>query len=382
MPWAVSWKVIVDGRDVTSHMRPFLLDIEITDKDGTASDTCSLTFDDTDGQALLPKDGAKVQVFLQGALKFAGTVDSVKSSGSRGGGRLLKVNAKGFDSRGKVKEPQSFHKDDASLGDFIRQAGRQAGISNVIVGDKLASITRDYWAADGESFLHLGQRLAREFNATFKIRAGEGGDVAVLVPRGETALGAVRGVVGPGGNIISWDIAPFTGRKVFTKGKVSYFDRESASFKSEEIEFDLDRDLPEAANIMRSTAANKDQARDIAEARKSEAKREGGEGSVEMDLEIAAQAEAPFLLTGARPGVDGTYRIVSVKHKASRSGGSTTSLELKQPQDSAGKDKRKAAGQTHTEGQQAAGGPTDTTAPSSGTGFEGSPEMPGQRGAQ
>lgn len=67
MPWTVDWRVIVDGSDVSVNMRPYLLDIEVTDKDGTASDTCSLTFDDTDGQVMLLKNGAKVRIFLQGA---------------------------------------------------------------------------------------------------------------------------------------------------------------------------------------------------------------------------------------------------------------------------------------------------------------------------
>ncbi len=342
MAWNVEWKVIVDGNDMTDAMRPYLLDIEITDKDGAASDACSLTFDDTDGQTILPPDGAKVRVYLEGQQKFAGTVDSVKSSGTRGGGRTLKVNAKGFDSRGKVKEPQGFHKDDAELGDFFSEAAKNAGLSGVLVSEKLANIQREYWSAENESFLQLGQRLAREYHATFKIRSGAGGDVAVLVPRDESILPAVRGNAGVGGNIISWDISPITGRKVYTKGKVKYFDRETATFKVEEVEFDLDRDLPDAANVARVTAADQAQAKSVGEARKSESKREGGDGSVEMDLTVEAQAEAPFILSGTRPGVDGTYRIVSVRHKASRSGGSTTSLELKQPEGGAGKDSRKA----------------------------------------
>ncbi|MCL4674447.1 MAG: hypothetical protein KJZ59_00020 [Pararhodobacter sp.] len=340
MPWTVDWRVVVDGRDVSANMRPFLIDIAITDKDGTASDSCSLTFDDTDGQTLLPKEGARVQVFLQGALKFAGTVDSVRSSGSRGGGRTLQIGARGFDSAGKVKEPQGFHKDDASLEDFLGQAARNAGLSGIRIGGDLGSITRDYWSADGESFLQLGQRLAREFNATFKIRGGDSADVAILQPRDQTPLAIVTGIVGV--NVISWDIEPFTSRKVFTKGKVRYFDRKEAKHKTEELDFDFDTSREEVTQIVRATAADQSQAKGMAKARKVEAEREGGGGSVEMDLAVEAQAEAPFMLSGARPGVDGTWRIVSVSHKASRYGGSTTSLELKQPQGSAGKDGRKA----------------------------------------
>lgn len=82
------------------------------------------------------------------------------------------------------------------------------------------------------------------------------------------------------------------------------------------------------------------QAESVGDARKREAEREGGEGSVEMALTVEAQAEASFILSGARAGVDGEYRIASVRHKADRGGGSTTSLEVKQPGGTAGKDTR------------------------------------------
>lgn len=339
--WKVDWKVFVDGKDMTIAMRPYLIDIDITDKDGSASDTCSLTFDDTDGQVELPKDGASVEIFINFVTKFKGTVDSVRSSGSRGGGRTLRVTSKGFDSRGKVKQPLLFHKDDATLQEFMNDAAKRAGIASIKLDAEFADIRRDYWSADSESFLHLGEKLARELGGTFKIR----GDQAVIAKRGEgkategTEMPVIQGIVGV--NVISWDIAPFKGRRSFTKAQVRYFDRKTADFKSKDIEFDLDRDLPESTNIVRSTVSDENQAKTLGEARKREAQREGGEGSIEMDLTVEAQAEATFRLTGARAGVDGEYRISTVRHKADRGGGSTTSLEIKQPGGDAGKDTRK-----------------------------------------
>lgn len=335
MPWSVDWKVTVDGQDMSAKMKPFLISIDVTDKEGTAGDTCSLTLDDTGGQVRLPKEGASVSVALQGATVFLGIVDTVRSTGSRGGGSLLIVGAKGFDSRGKVKEGQSFHKDDATLEDFLSQAAQAAGYS-IIIDPELAQIQRDYWASEGESFLALGQRIAREVGGTFKLR----GTQAILMKRGSSPLAPVVAFTGPGGNLISWDIAPFTGRRSFTKAKVQYFDRDKAKFEQEEIEFETDRDLPDATNVIRSTAGDKKQAKDIAEARKREAKREGGEGTVVLDLTPSAQAEAMLSLSGTRSGVDGSYRIVTVSHKADRTGGATTSLELRQPTGGAGKDHR------------------------------------------
>lgn len=324
--WSVDWRVSVGGSDFTEAMRPYLIDISVTDKDGTSSDSCSLTFDDTDGAVDLDMEGKPIEVTLNGISVFLGTVETARSQGSRGGGRVVPVTAKGFDTRSAVKQAQAFHLDDATLGDFLAEAGKQAGIE-IAVDPSLASIVRDYWSADFESVLALGEKIAREVNGTFKIRGNKG----VLVPRGGVALPTVYGIVGPGGNVISWDIAPFTGRSAFTKARARWFDRKAATFREEEIEIDLGRDLPEAANIVRMPAGDAEQAKLQAEGRKGEAERDAGGGSVELDLTPDAQAEAPFTLSGARRDVDGTWRIVSVTHKANRSGGATTGLEIKEP---------------------------------------------------
>lgn len=335
MSWIVDWSVSVGGVDRTQGMRPYLMDISVTDKEGTQGDACSLTFDDSDGRLGLEGDGAPVIVGLAGRQVFSGVIDSIRSSGSRGGGRTLKMTAKGFDVRGKAKEMQEFHKDDASLDDFLGQAAKNAGF-RLSLDPAFAGIKRDYWSAGGDSFLSLGQRLARELNGTFKLR----GNVAVLVRRGGEQLPAIHGIVGAGGNIISWDISPFTGRGAWRKTKARWFDRKKAKFEEKEVEIDLGRDLPDTINVVRMRAADGEQAEGLIEARKGEAEREGGEGSVELDITPEAQAEAPFILSGARDGVDGTYRIVTVTHKADRSGGATTALELKQPGGGAGKDSR------------------------------------------
>lgn len=150
-------------------MRPLLLDISITDKERSASDACELMFDDTDGVIALEGDGKPVAVSLAGVEVFSGTVDSIRSSGSRGSGRVIRMSAKGFDMRGPAKEPQSFHKGDSTLEDFLSEAARNAGYA-LTVDPAIASLTRDHWAAGHESFLALGQRLAREHHATFKLR--------------------------------------------------------------------------------------------------------------------------------------------------------------------------------------------------------------------
>lgn len=341
MAWNVDWGVTVAGVDVTDRLRPFLLSIEVEDRDGQTSDACRLTIDDSNGQAILPKPGSGILVRLEGVPVFSGMTDTPRSQGSRGGGQTLSVSAKGFDAQGKVKEPQSFHMDDTNLEGFMGKAATQAGLSGIDLDPAFAAMMRDYWSADGESFLHLGQRLARELGGTFKIR----GDRAVLARQGEgiapngLLLPTVTGRVGE--NVIGWNIAPFMGRRRFARARVNFFDRETASYQNRVVEYELEDQLADVTNVIRSTAKDADQAAAIGDARKREAMREGGEGSVELDITPEAQAEGTFLLEGAREGVDGTYRIASVRHRASRSSGSTTSLEIKQPAGGAGRDERK-----------------------------------------
>lgn len=68
-----------------------VLDLAVTDKEGNASDTSTLTFDDRDAQLALPSEGAVVRVYLNGMLVFDRIVDTVRSSGTRGGGRFAAV---------------------------------------------------------------------------------------------------------------------------------------------------------------------------------------------------------------------------------------------------------------------------------------------------
>ena len=98
--------------------------------------------------------------------------------------------------------------------------------------------------------------------------------------------------------------------------------------------------MPEAEITTRFTAPDKQAAEDRAGSEKSASERNAGEGSVTIEGNTGAQCEGLCIVAGARPGVDGAYRIDSVDHSYNRGGGFTTRLGLKQPQDGAGSDSR------------------------------------------
>lgn len=339
--------VRVDGRDISSALLPRLLKLRIVDKAGTSSDTIAIDLDDMDGAILLPREGVEIEALLGDAMTgpvvvFRGTVDSARSTGSRSDGRVLTINGKGFDSKGKAKEPHEKHWDDKSLKDVFEDAARQAGIENVRVDEALANVQRPYWAMQGESFIHFGERLAREVSGTFKIS----GKTAILAKRnggrtpGGDALPPIRASYGV--NLLSWDIAPFDGRPRYKKTKARWYDPKTATWQVEDVEVEDDGAVAEFTG--RFAAADEGEAKSHAESRKTDSERGKGGGSITIDGAADAQPEGEVILEGARPGIDGTYRIDAVNHEFDRNSGWTTRLDLKQPHGEAGKDRRGADG--------------------------------------
>lgn len=335
--------VRVDGSDVSSAILPRLMNLSVADKAGVSSDTVSIELDDADGLILLPREGAGIEVLLGSndagvALVFTGVVDEVRGSGSRSSGRTLSISGKGFDGQGKAKEPQEKHWDDQSLGKVFAEAAKRGGIGSVRVDPELAQIVRPYWAMQGESFIHFGERIAREVGGTFKVANG----TAILAKRngglsaGGAALPAIRAVYGD--NLISWEIAPVIGRPRYNKSKVRWYDPKTATWKTEEVE--IADPNAKAEFTSRFTAPDKDEAKKNAESKKADSERGKGGGSITIDGTPDAQPEGEVILVGARPGIDGTYRIDTVNHDFSRGSGWTTRLEVKQPHGEAGTDSR------------------------------------------
>ena len=336
--WKATWAVSIDGRDISSRLNPYLMSIEISDKDGSTSDTCAFVLDDTTAQIWLPRDGGLVAVALEGIDVFKGTIDGIQSTGARGQGRIITVNARGFDSRGKVKSPLDFHMDNVDLQTFLNSAAKRAGLSGIVVDPAFGAIVRDYWSADSESFLHLTERLSREFGATFKVQ----GDQAVFARRGSGLTPSGKPLPSMtatyGDNLIAWDISPFVGRPRGKKAKVRYLDRAAGAHK--EVEVEIDSSAEESTVMAVNTAADQEAATTAAGGRKNDSQRKSGEGSVKVDLMPGARVEGSLAIRRARPGIDGAYRISGITHRLDRSGGSETDLELKQPGTGTGKDTR------------------------------------------
>jgi phage protein D len=319
--------VTVAGTNITTTLMPVLISLSVADKVGTHSDTASLEIDDTDGRIVLPRIGAPVIVALgwegEGVrVVFTGTVDEVRSSGSRGSGRTLSISAKGMDTTKKPKEGQHRHFDDTTVEDILMGAGRTAGVTEIEVDPSLASITRKYFEMRDESFIHMGERLAREIGGNFRIQ----GTKAIMSKRGGTYRAAV--VAAWGRNLHGWDISPALGRTQYSRMRARWYDSRKAEWQ--EVEEDTALTV-EARHDHRYAKPDEDEAMQQTASDRATSERDAGEGSVNIEGDTSAIPDGLCIIMGARPGIDGAYRIESVTHSYSRGGGFVTQLSLKQP---------------------------------------------------
>jgi phage protein D len=343
------FEINVSGTNVSERFNPILESLTVTDKVGTTSDTASIVLSDIGGAIILPQSGDSLTISLgfksSGiGLVFDGTVDSVRSTGSRGGGRTLSISAKGFDTKGKAKHPLEFHKDDASLQDFMSEAADKAGLSFQADGS-LGAVKRPYWVAGNESFIHLGQRIAREVGGNFKIAGGKG---IISDKNGGQSVsgGSLTGVTAvfgaPGCNGLSWDISPCFLRPRFQQARARFYDMKKAKWDEVLAQIEGQGITSDATHTHRQTRADKDEANSASTDSQKSSERERGGGTVTIIGNPSAQPEGSCTVVGARPGIDGSYKIESVTHKLDRSKGYETTLELKHPEGDVGSDSREA----------------------------------------
>lgn len=361
MPWAVFW-VAVNGEDITPILEPLLISIMITDGEGGKNDSLELQLDDQDGAIEFPPTNAPIQAGIayegdDGALvgppvQFEGKVDKPGSTFGRGQGLLMTISAKSADVKGKPKEHQEKHHDKGKLSEVAKKWGSDAGLE-VDVADGI-DIEREYWAMQGESFLNWGSRIAREVGGTFKVR----GNRAIIAERsgGQSAGGQglpdIQAIYGQ--NIISGTMSPVDDRQTWAKFRTRRYDQKAGKYVYEDVDVQDRNDGGSAMHLNRFNHSDAASAKARGKSNAKEAEREQGGGTITIDGEPSAQAECNCEVIGVREGIDGTYRVASVKHSLSRQGGYQTELTLKQPQGAAGTDKR-SAGSSSSKGAGKAG---------------------------
>ena len=332
------FNVTVAGTNITTTLMPVLLGLQVSDKVGTHTDSADLQIDDTDGRIVLPQIGASVSIALgwdsEGLrVVFEGTVDEVKSSGTRSAGRRLRITAKGMDTTGRAKEGQQLHWDGATVETILREAATHADISQIEVDPALRNLTRGYFEMRDESLIAMGERLAREIGGNFRVTGGR----IVLSKRNADYATAIAATWGQ--NLHSWDIAPSLGRPQFGTVRGRWYDVAAGAWQV--VERATGVDVP-SIYADRFARAGEPETTQQGESDAATTARDAGEGTVVIEGNTAAVPDGLCIVSGTRPGVDGSYRIEAVTHTLTRAGGFVTTLELKQPQQGAGADVRTA----------------------------------------
>lgn len=170
---APTYRITIDGQDISARIRPRLINLNITDNRGFESDTIDLTLDDTDGQLALPRKGATMQVWLgwQGEPlvdKGTYTIDELEHSGAPD---QLSIRGKAADLRGSLNKSreQSYH--NQTLADILA----------IIAGRNHLQLSVDeHWGQEllphtdqqNESDAAFLSRLAKDFDAIATIKQG------------------------------------------------------------------------------------------------------------------------------------------------------------------------------------------------------------------
>ena len=335
------FRILVGGEDVTPRFSPRLVSLSIAKSSTEATQSASIVLDDADQRVRFPETGTPVSVELGwrdgSPRRFEGEVDKADWSLDRGSGALLSITARSVSLRGKVKQPEDRHWEARTLGAILEEAAGAAGLSIRVHAD-LAARQIEYEAQDNESFFAFADRLAREHGATFAISGTRAG----FVPRnqGVSATGAALPtiMVSRGVNLISASgLTPASDRPRFRAKKGRWYDLRQAKLVIEKIETGEDVDPDDVLRLLQPDA---EAARTRASSDSADGAREKGGGAVVIDGEPRAEPEGLALLSGVRPGVDGSYTIASVTDTLDRGSGYTTQLSLGNPEGSAGSDTR------------------------------------------
>lgn len=187
------YRVTLDGKDLTSSIRPLLNSLSITEKRGDEADQLEITINDTAGRVALPRAGALLSVEIgwkQGSdvqpgliSKGSFKVDEIEHSGPPDT-IAIRASSADFTSNLRVRREKSWH--GTTLGAIVGEVAKKNDLQPRCAAS-LASIVVPTVAQSRESDMALLRRLGREYDAVATIKAGK--LLFAPIGSGETASG-------------------------------------------------------------------------------------------------------------------------------------------------------------------------------------------------
>lgn len=168
------WRVVLDGKDVSSRIAPRLMSLTITSERGQEADQLDLTVSDHDGALQLPGRGGTAQVSLgwdaTGLVDMGTfTIDEVEHAGSPD---TITVRGRSVHLAAPVRQKRQQSWDEKLLGDIVQEIAGRNGLA-AAVSSKLKSIATGHVDQTRENDLNLLTRLGRMFDSVATVKNGK-----------------------------------------------------------------------------------------------------------------------------------------------------------------------------------------------------------------
>jgi uncharacterized protein len=335
--------IIINGLDVTQKLHPYLIQVRVMCGVMLEDYNAEIELDDSYGQLPIPAIGSPATIGLgwqnEGtSTVFIGEVHDVEHACNRkAGGRRMWIHAFGANMLGHGKTPMQNHVGEgASSGDSgtqipivqpITEAAQNAGHS-IQVHPQFAGVTDDYWHQN-ESYYHYVRRLADEHGGLFRVIAGTNGQFTV---QGQNIDGTPTPTIAAvwGQNLFAWRVRPLSTRQMWATAQSMHFDVNSGwQQKTQDVSSNNPVGGMASAQYGQPTPAASGQAAQNDNTGVDDVTGQvQGPGRIYINGEPTAQGNCYVALSGARPGVDGTYWCQTAEHIYSRAEGYVTWLDI------------------------------------------------------
>jgi phage protein D len=165
------FKFTLDGRDITSQIRPAFSSLNFTDGRGTKADNLTLTLADPHGNLTFPDPGRALKFWLgtrEQGLVFKGifTIDEITHSGPPD---TLNVRAHSADFTAGLKVKKETFYENQTVGQIVEFIAGLHGLGFAVSQDLRGSIF-DHISQTNESDLNLLHRMAKDIGAYFAVK--------------------------------------------------------------------------------------------------------------------------------------------------------------------------------------------------------------------
>ncbi|MBH3308514.1 phage late control D family protein [Pseudomonas mosselii] len=314
-----TFRIVADGRDITTLINDRLILLRTTDKPGMDSDEFELRIDDRDAAVALPARGARIEVHLgyvgQPLARLGRyTVDEIEVSAPP---RTMVIRGKASDMRGTGKTTRSGSWEGVPLSQIVRDIAARNGWTPVCpVQTKVDRVDQR-----NESDFNFITRLAKQYDCTAKVADGK----LLVMPR-EASLSASGKAFGTvtitPADVSRWQFR-LGDRNAQAAVKTTHQDKNTGALAVIELSND---DAPSGlpgVHTDRHIYPNKSAAQQAAKAKLAAFNRSTAGVRLQMAGRTDLFAERVINAQGFKDGLDGQYLVDSVEQTFDASGWST-----------------------------------------------------------